>query len=946
MAKQKVDPRHLSLVIGKEEPSAFKDYVEHVVNEGLVPYKGIVQWGKKSGESLYTHVINGVFVLEQLRSVLRLGDRETRVLFTAYTIHDLNKAIESEGSYGQLAIGENIQEEIERLGLDSFFPQYKEYLTDIESLIRGHSAHHHHGAERLIVKREDEYALGLERVNELLNLIRAADVIDLSHTLEERKHKDDFLFHLNSFSDTQYAFCTHRLTEDRGVLSNVVHNAVVEHLREEHSLIPLLFYPEGVAYLKEVRRDVEVSEEDVKRMAKLVAGSISEMTAEHLPDFVESKPGGIKITAKCLQPGIPFSKIWRVVYGTAVTRAERLDVQDKDQKTRDKAEDNFEVCAQEFPEGAEEVRALLDSDEPIVATDKTKLALGEAARAYYIFVKDFFPDEADDPWRYVYQVLGLPEERWPVYEYFNDRWYRAYIVARDIPPDEEEVNRRFIADGEKLLAQRVGEDPKVELFNDYIGRYVVFSFGEGERLLFDEHLAHYIEHQHGQCAVCSSDFPVVEWMSGDVREDITVQAFSNRLRGGPGDPKKNVCALCRFQFLLEKLNYPPVRNERIVYLHLFPYSFLTAPFIDGLRVGIDRLARENVAERALFLRTDEAIEAVGADRPLRLDFAGETRNGNPHPYGLYLARFSDTLGNRVIFPINPAGNNDSERFLFALWNAMLLQKHFGCKVLLGDTPISPLGKEDFHDLYVANASLACRGLVREGDYAAYEEGSQEEGSLATLWNQTGALFALGRMLRTAETRKNEQLALVQAMGESALHVFYTAEKLLEARIRGQEEGGLVTWLSKRAFPYVQALAQSIGGERMAQLSEELRKLAEIAWKGGLRGRSLRKNALMMPLDEIFTKLNSRSEEADIDLLRAATVEDIFEHMERIAQEYRPGKTKWEATENFVNRFFDNVFQGVYGGKMRKLLADEKLLRSAYLFYVREQIPSKKTEKSE
>lgn len=943
MAEEKVDPRHLSLLIGKDEPSVFKDYVDYVVNDGLVPYKKIAQWGKKRGESLYTHVINGIFVLEQLRSALDISDREARVLFTAFTIHDLNKAMEDDRGFGELAVGENIAEEVERLELDRFFPEYEDYLSDVESLVRGHSGHHHHGGERFIVKRESEYALGLQRVNELLDLIRAADAIDLSHTLDERKHKGDFLFHLNSFSDTQHAFCTHRLTEDRGLLSNVVHNAVVEHLREEHDLIPLLFYPDGVAYLKPRGREIEVSEEDVERMAKRVAASISEMTAEHLSDFVESKPGGIKITGKCLQPGIPFERIWKVVHGTALTRAERLDVQDKDQKARAKAEGSFEENAQEFPEAAEQVRAMLEGDEPVVATDKTKLALGEAARAYYIFVKEHFPDLADDPWRYVYRVLDLPEERWPIYEYFDDRWYRAYVVARDIPFDEEEVARRFIEDGEKLLAQKVGQDPKIALFEEYVGRYVVFSFGEGERPLFGGHLAHYVEHQHEQCVTCSSTFPTVEWMSGDVRDDITVQAFSNRLRGGPGDPKKNVCALCRFQFLLEKLNYPPVRGEKITYLHLFPYSFLTAPFIEGLRVGIGRLRREDVAERALFLRTDEAVEAVGAERPLHLDFTARTKSDNPQPYGLYLARFSDTVGNRIIFPLNPAGANDSERFLFALWNALLLQKHFGCKVLLGDTPVATLSKEDFHDLYVANAPLACRGLVRDGDYAAYEDGTQEEGTLATLWDQTQALFALGRMFRSVNTQKDEQLALVQAMGKSALHVFYTAEKLMEARTRGQEEGGLVTWLSQRAFPHVETLAQSIGGRKMTKLSEELQKLAEIAWSGGLRGRSLRKNSLMTPLDEILTKLNTRSEETDVELLRAATIEDIFEHMERISKEYRPGRTKWEATEDFVNGFFDDVYQGVYKGNLRKLLADEKLLRSAYLFYVREQIPSKKSE---
>jgi len=133
---------------------------------------------------------------------------------------------------------------------------------------------------------------------------------------------------------------------------------------------------------------------------------------------------------------------------------------------------------------------------------------------------------------------------------------------------------------------------------------------------------------------------------------------------------------------------------------------------------------------------------------------------------------------------------------------------------------------------------------------------------------------------------------------------------------------------------------------MTKLSQVLKRLAGIAWESGLRGRSLKKNALMAPLDEIFKKLSLQSEAADLELLRAAVTEDIFEHLQRIADaEYKPGKRKWQATQEFVNVFFDEVYKGVYGGKLQKLLADEKLIRSAYMFYIREEIPRKSEEEA-
>ena len=62
--------------------------------------------------------------------------------------------------------------------------------------------------------------------------------------------------------------------------------------------------------------------------------------------------------------------------------------------------------------------------------------------------------------------------------------------------------------------------------------------------------------------------------------------------------------------------------------------------------------------------------------------------------------------------------------------------------------------------------------------------------------------------------------------------------------------------------------------------------------------------------------------------------------------HKPGRKKQEATKQFVNIWFDDVLEGVYGNNMRKLLADEKLIRSAFLFYVREQIPQKKEKQAD
>jgi CRISPR-associated protein Csc3 len=411
------------------------------------------------------------------------------------------------------------------------------------------------------------------------------------------------------------------------------------------------------------------------------------------------------------------------------------------------------------------------------------------------------------------------------------------------------------------------------------------------------------------------------------------------LRGGPGEPKKYVCAVCQLQFLVEKLDYQEIRGEKALYLHLYPYSFLTGPFIEGLSASIERIVHEDTAVQALNMNVTEAIQEYLSDRIATPTFRSRTNKGRLQPYGLYVPRYAETVGNLLIFGINPGGQNDTQRFLFALWNALLLQRYLGVKVLLSNAPVPPLGKEQIPDLYVDNIPLACTGLLTRNDYAQFQEGSQEPGPLEDLWEDVGALFALRRLTFTSQDNTPR---LVRALAGRPMTVFYETDRLLEARLRGQEPGGLSTWLSQQAFPHVNRLALSKGGSFMAQLDTLLQRAAEIAWSGQLRNRTLDRSSLLHPITELFAKLNQAARQPDLEVLRAAVCADLFDHYDRIAPpEFKPGKKKQAAIKAFADVWFDEILEGVYGDSLRKLLADEKLLRSAFLFHVREQIPRKK-----
>jgi CRISPR-associated protein Csc3 len=671
---------------------------------------------------------------------------------------------------------------------------------------------------------------------------------------------------------------------------------------------------------------------------------LNELTNREFESFITSGIQGIKVDPKCLELGTPFATLWNVVHNRVQTRT--LKRNELLPKIVDRTTREFAKRAAADPETAAQVRQQLNNPQTLLPDSSARLRDGELIRTYYIFLSTHLAETIPDAWSHIYDLLDVPAEARARLAFFDARWDRPYVFAHDLTLTSEALYDVIEADGAALLGQTETTDDKADLLDDYLTRYALFGppgrMQTTDTRRFEDHLRQYVATQHRQCVHCSTVFPTDRWMTNDVRSDITVQTFSNRLRGGPGEPKKFICRLCQLQFLVERLNYEEVRGEDTMYLHFFPYGFLPAPYLTAMREVIDEIRQTDAGVRALWCDTHTALleEAKGIDPR----FATQTKKGKPHPYGVYMPRVArNTVGNQLIFPINPAGANDSSRFLFALWNALVLQEYLGLRVMLTESPVAPFTPDS--DLYIDNVALSCRGLVGRNDYPEFADLDKPDGErpLRALRQQAVALHRIVDRVRTTGER-DEMLALVQAMAVGPLHLYYAAEKLLEGRVREQKKASSPEWLeirlSQQIFDDLQSLVHSKGGRPMAELSDHLQQLATIAWQRHLRGKSLKKNSLVMPLDEIFQKLGQSSGTFDEAALKAVIVEDIFEYLDRIADEYHPGRRAMEAATEFVDIFFSDIVNGVYRGNRTRLLADEKPLRSAFMFYMRQQIPRK------
>ena len=906
------------------------DYIREIANGGLARYRRIVQWGNKGGQPLYAHVIDLVFTFARLADLLELPDSEQRIMMLALSAHDINKVDDRQPKgmrFADLASPENIADQLEALGADGFYPSWREYLVDIVALVRSHSDHFHQSGELLFARtvQAQKYRLG-ERVQELTHLMKGLDVLDLSHQLTERQHKRTFLSHLNAFSTVQYEFVHHVVVEQRGILTNVIHDRIAEFMTRKKGAMPLLYYPDGVVYLVQIGTQPGITESDISEIGDMVAEFLEDQTRGSFESFIKAGNQGIKIDQKCLELGIPFRQLWMRV-DAIVQGKNYATLDDMEQKARRRAEeglgDDPSPAAQRLRDQMAQGRLL-----PFV---HERLRLGELVRSYYIFLGKHFTKQFKDPWLHIYQLLDSSGDDQQMYAYLDPNYDRAYVVASTLTLRYADVIERIMADGERLLDEQEMESPWARVFTEYIRQQVRFSFQPSKEADFAADLRQYVNNNHRQSAFGSSLFAAEAWRAGDVVKTIKVQQFSNRLAAGPGDPVKNVDPVTRAQFLLEKLNYAPGYEATTYYLHIYPYAFFTDAYLRMWRDTVRELTAQDVS--ALFLKTDEILRNIfDHNGHIELSASGVKSNGLPLPGA------SEVFGNLLVWPLNAPGGNNTERFWYAFTCAFAMHRFVGGRVVLTRSPIPILSTEEAQeiDLYTDEIPMALTGLLRKNGYTYTE--------LGVLQKQLAAIYAVQRHVGGTSS---ELMPLLRSLSDGAFGIYFAAERLLARRIKNDKKLKAADWFAiQESSIMAEPLRTIVDEQGGTMMNDTLQALAQLAWEGNLKGQSLEKNSLMMPLAHCFEKLGLWQEPMDEATIRAITVTDIYSFLERTREQGMVGQATQQKAEAFVHVFFDNLLGQVYKGNRSRLLTDEKLIRSAFLFHIREQVARASDAKKE
>lgn len=864
-----VDFSFLTLTYQSSDSSrVLEEYVEHIANKKLLAYKHIIHTGGKMGESLWSHLMNLLTIIEKLRLLFDINADEMRCVLLALTIHDLNKV----ERYGRLPSGrgaryadaasiEHIIEELQALEVDPFFPGWQKFRFDIKYLAHAHQEGT--GSDATISQWElDQCQLDMGRLEGPLKfLMKAADVSDNSHSgdhaMGHEKHiRDKLLNHINAAlneerSARRYRFIGHRLAEQRGLFTNVMHNELVSYFQDtygEESCIDLLYHPEGVDYLLDRHIPLVWNAEKLQVVAQRIGQKLANMQDRQLSQFIKPTPSGISVDVAAMQSGAPIRKIFTIIANIVQRKQYRQDWREQRNVLVRNDLETFLSDSDGNLELKERVTHLLQEAD-LVPTDEEALKRGEFISAYRNFLKEHCADQLkaikEEAWVRVARLFQLPETSDVLYK-LVDPYRRGYFMAHDLPfRTIEDMVENALEDLDQLeiqatqaMAMRKGkksqstEVPQVtteqdETFSvsfdmtyliDYLKRHLeVWDSVSGQSsdtrpiltIDFGDSLRRYADPKrpHEQCCYCGSALKAEEWMAIQVPPNIGVQSFSNRLAGGSGEPKRNVCDVCRMQFILEKLAWRSHRDKQgseqvTFYLHFFPYSYFTQPLLQAWWQSIERLRDSD--HSALFLDTrdyfgkwEQAYRDFQSEIPIRYYRSGVE--------GLGIPVLSEALSNTPVLPLIVSGGNYGMQFLLALEKTAVLARWFDCRVILSRMPVPLL---NLANEYIDNEPVAL--LVESAPRTMswlLPQTSLTRNGVDTLCLKLSKIHQLaGKLSAKDEAFEAIIYDLVIAAADDPLALYYETDRLIEqnaTRKKGKKPEYQAISLSQTIVPLLE-----------------------------------------------------------------------------------------------------------------------------------------------
>jgi CRISPR-associated protein Csc3 len=574
---------------------------------------------KLTDQSMVTHILNGIFaafrLAEKVPAERALSELEKRLWLLGYVAHDYTKVFCIRTEAGDLPRIRKVVTCLgEALNFSGLLPDWQRYMDDIVFLAQNTQTKE--GANlnlrdfndlRTPVRRLENPLRMLSSIADILVHITSPSEILISpqgshHTAENLKEKLNLLFGAERAPRLAY----HKLTEVRGLLSNIINNAVMEALKVR-GYEDFLYFPNGLVYLSwstDTDWDSEVVTKAVwEKIVETVTESESFGVRRAGTGFIPSSAlmeliglEGLLIVGRQKATGLRAGHASARLYGFFTGQSDNDLI---------KIHDDSEVIRQL------QEQLILEKGLP---SDLRVDRLGEFLLFACRAIKQNFK-RAPDISPALLKWLGLDHVITP--DEANRQkggtcfgWY--YVAARYMKlqmraPDDQDVEALLIRLTDQIsswVAERKLVPESTTSIARSLSTYVVRCLEiDGRRLFstddtvgFRQELEGYVyaKRKHRPlCSLCSSPFDAVLQEATEV--PFIQQQYTGRNPLGEPILIRGICPVCRIEMILRRVKMKAINEDgKALHLYLYPTYFFTPETARVVRYFIQDLQDLNV----------------------------------------------------------------------------------------------------------------------------------------------------------------------------------------------------------------------------------------------------------------------------------------------------------------------------------------------------------------
>ena len=936
-------PPQIALLKNAVDPTDFvlMDYIDKVVPQMLEEYtlqpaKGSTGWEKKHDQSMLAHILNGIFpTLTIVRNARQpLNELEERLYLIAYSFHDIDKlegirdlsvsdAEKSEQFYACL------DQWVSKLHFNEFCPDYEAYRGDIAYLIL--NTQKKYGADLNL--QNFDLRLSGRRRQFLREMCTASDLIayflkNPSGFREQANIRESLV----KLSGGKLEFAYHKLAENRGMITNVINNALLRSLRDQLGWKPFLFFPTGVTYLRERSSEdtiLPTLDEITENTEKQLIGYCAERLEVYLNGFTRDGKGfkfpdyyydffHIPQLLKLIRVGC-FRILHENKLPSAGKRLQKmLQLQEKGDIPSDVTlhfEDDMRVdqLAEYLYEIEKHVGAIA-SREVVSSEMVTILDMRE-------YQTDFEAIPRDN------RAGGVP-----LHWYFLAGKY--LVENRGLDPSQLEnlfanIANQVVETFKEEIEHHEMEKEGFGVIREYIQQIVDIN-GHGEiEHNFEAELDRYTNTKkkgHGSnagCSLCSSAFETSK--QRDTSVTFANQVYSHKNLINSSLLVRGICELCEVEMMLRqimiksklKLVGGGYDSVKIKWLYLYPSYFFTTETAKFVGDMYRRLKNLNFFEVRKALHKGMAVsDFINLDEMI-ID------SESPEPDDDYLLKMefdTNDLGTFYFCGIPTLGKNptDTESWALPTFIGLLMPLVFNAKVVVTESQI-PLyhSSEEWKEMVVLDAPHSFVRHILGQDKLRIDEIELALRKVAASYDINIDVFQ-----KDGKPQWQHLNEIARNIDTDPLYVFHYMEAF--RRKQGWDSFPKPSD-GESSIPerYIQTY-HHIGGDKMSLIEEVSKRCFKFYGPDGFKTNSILK--VITLIEDVIVNSRPTTNQDDLKYMAAGMVSNHIERIEKGgAKGYSQLRSNPEQREiairEFVEYFYDEVF-------MKNNNGERALLRQA------------------